>query len=102
MSLKKICNGISGVSSLAASREKAWREKCESLSAEVKNKDEVIAQKDRVIANKDQQILELLMKIRKLEERPLYMGDNVENKITNNYIYGQDGTNAARSFAGAM
>lgn len=106
---EKLCNGLSGGFSLSASIVGAWREKyaaceakCEELSNKLKEKEADNVHKDEVIANKDQQIFELQNKVHELESRPTCLGDNVNTKINNTYIYGQDRTDATRSVAGVM
>ena len=95
-------NGVLGMASVAASRERGWREECDTLTYENQKKDEIIKQKDEIIAIKDQQIFELQNKVHELESRPTCLGDNVNTKINNTYIYGQDRTDATRSVAGVM
>lgn len=101
------CNGVSGMASLFASRERGWREKCasseakcEELSNIVKEKEEDNARKDEIITNKDKIINDLENRIKELEARPYCLGDNVANKIIN--IYEQDRRDATRSVAGTL
>lgn len=85
--------GLAAEYQAMASRERSLLDALIFLTAENK-------QKDEVIANQNQQICIMQEMLNKLENTPQCLGDNVKTKIVN--IYGQDGTNAARSFAGAM